>query len=818
MSDYNVNRRSRLSRAFILPILSLALLSSVIPAAAQSAPGRISGTVFARATSAPLPAVYVRVLDTKKEAIADRSGVYVVDDIPPGTYNVGFELPGYRSLIRTNVSVAPGRATELTVVMDRDEASESDLRVYQLEEFTVEEEASYFEADPEIEVSGRSIDSQEIMSASGAFKDIQRVVQVLPSVTSGADQENEIIVRGGNYGENLFVMDGIEIPNPNHFAYQGAGGGPISILPAEIIRDVNFIAGAFPARYGDKASSVMDISLRNGARDQFLTYLDTSMGGVRGIAEGPVGKGGTFLLTGHRSYLELIASSTGLSSVPSYGSLQSKMSYSLGSHILSWNTMWSDDHIEIERDEEENEEYNVDFNSGLFVTGITLRSFPSKSFSSEGVISYIRNKWDYQVWQDAGLRSEDRFNNRSVESELNAKYDASWFLGRHTLSAGVSIKNSRFDHDVFANEDTTYAYDTDFPSADQDTITGILAVHPAWRVEKDVSTYKKAAYAQLRLRPVRRLALRLGGRYDRMEYTDESHLSPRVAARLQLRRSLWLSAAYGIHYQSPSYLALTAHVKNRDNVDSYYTRQFVVGTEWLPRPDTRVTLEAYTKRYRDVPVAKEWFTADPWDDFDATGEMVNGALGHSEGIELYIQRKMSSSYSFILSYSFYRAFFEDPRTGDERPWDFDHRHMCTVSAAKFWRLMGASWYENMKKKWWYRWTAWLIPFGDEVQLSTRFRFAGGRPYTEPTYLREYHTWLVPADAALNTARYPDYHRLDIRLDRNYYFEGWSLSFYWDIVNIYNRKNLWGYDYDADGQVDRINQFSTVPVMGLSIKF
>jgi hypothetical protein len=337
-------------------------------------------------------------------------------------------------------------------------------------------------------------------------------------------------------------------------------------------------------------------------------------------------------------------------------------------------------------------------------------------------------------------------------------------------------------------------------------------------VQEDISTYKSAAHMQARIRLARRLALRVGGRYDRMEYTDEEHVSPRVALRYQVARSFWLSGAYGIHYQSPAYLLLTSHENNRDNLDSYYTKQFVLGTEWLPRPDTRITLEGYTKQYRDVPVGVEWLTTNPWDDFDATGEMVNGAQGHAEGIELYVQRKMSTSFSYILSYSYYRARFDDPRTGDERPWDFDHRHMCTLSAAKRWRMAGIPWYESMRRALWFKFLAFLMPFGDEVELSGRWRFAGGRPYTAPTYLRDYHTWIVAADAELNDHRYPDYHRLDVRLERRFYLKGRSVKFYWDIVNIYNRSNIWGYSYQEDGTADRINQFSTVPVMGVSIEF
>jgi len=251
------------------------------PASAQTdrETGSVFGTITDLTTESPLFGASVNIVDTQKGAMADDDGLYTIDRVSPGTYNIRFSMIGYRTLIKTNVTVSPGRGTEISVSLDQE--------AIEMGTITVKAKESYFEKDPEAEVSGRTIDTQEIMILSGGMMDIQRVVQVLPSVVSGSDQMNEIIVRGGNYGENLFVMDGIEIPNPNHFSDQGIGGGPISLLRAEFIRDVSFIAGAFPAKYGDKASSVMDITLRRGNSERILTNLDMGMAGAGVTAEGP---------------------------------------------------------------------------------------------------------------------------------------------------------------------------------------------------------------------------------------------------------------------------------------------------------------------------------------------------------------------------------------------------------------------------------------------------------------------------------------------------------------------------------------------------
>jgi hypothetical protein len=257
-------------------------------------------------------------------------------------------------------------------------------------------------------------------------------------------------------------------------------------------------------------------------------------------------------------------------------------------------------------------------------------------------------------------------------------------------------------------------------------------------------------------------------------------------------------------------------MKKNKNLKNYYTNQLVLGTEWLPKPHIRISLEAYTKRYEDVPVSKAWTTPDPWDSYE--GEIVNGANGHAEGIELYLHRKMRTSFMYIISYSFYRAWFEDPRTGKERPWDFDHRNIFSVNSAKLWRLNGKSWYIDMKKKTWYKALGWILPFGDEVMLSAGWRFAGGRPYTKPTYMRQFHTWIVRGDTPFNTERFSDYHRLDIRLDRRFYFNNWSLVAYFDIMNIYGRDNIWDYSRNEYGEKENVYQFKTMPVGGFNIEF
>ena len=776
--------------------------------------GKIRGKVTDRESNAPIPFVSVYIEGLPIGGTTDENGEYEIMDVPVGIHNIGFTLVGYRPLMKTNISVSTNRTTELSIRLEQE--------VIQMETIVVKTKPYYFEKDPEAEVSGKTIDREEIMNFSGSVLDIQRVVQILPSVVSGSDQMNEIIVRGGNYGENLFIMDGIEIPNPNHFAQQGIGGGPISMLRAEFIQDVSFMAGAFPARYGDKASSVMDITLRKGTKDRMLTNLDMGMAGIGLMAEGPLGEKGSFLLSARKSFLDLIISSTGLTAVPQYYNLQGKFTFNIfENHTLMWNSVYANDHIKIV-DQEEDIGYNqgvenVDSGGDQIINGITLKSLWTGNFYSVGVLSVIKNTYDIDVWENVHNTRMPQFKNSSTEQETQLKYDLSWQVGKSELSGGFSLKQAHFDHNVLADIDTVFTYDTSFTNAKDDTIIGTRWIYPQWKDDNNVNSLKSAVHAQIRFTPFDRLNLRVGGRYEHFSYNGKGHFAPRLGLRLKIARDFWFNGAYGIHYQSPAYISLTSHDDNK-NLDYYHTEQSVLGIEWYPWTDTRLTLEGYTKRYADVPVNESWTRKpyDPW--YSSNGKLVNAAKGHSYGIEFFIQKKMSGSFMYIVSYSNYRAYFKDPRTGDKRPWDFDHRNVFTTSVSKRWTLINSGWYKNMKTKFWYKTLSWLLPFGDEVMLSTKWRYVGGRPYTQPNYYRKYHIWLTENNTIFNDRRIPDYHRLDIRLDRRFYFKGWSLVVYFDFINFYNRKNVWSYSRNEFGEVENIYQFTTLPIGGFNVEF
>jgi hypothetical protein len=777
---------------------------SASPAPQSTTPGVLTGRIMDESTESPLPGAMILIQGTALGTSADDEGLFTVETVPPGIYNVRFVMIGYESRVLNTVVVNPGRTTTRVIPM----------KPTVLKAAGVEVTAGHFHGAKDAVVSNRSMDHEEIRMDAGSFEDIQRVVQALPAVVSGGDQENEIIVRGGMYGENLFVMDHIEIPNPNHFGYQGAGGGPVNMINNEFVRQADFYAGAFPARYGDKASSVLDISLREGDRRRRTGHATLGMSGAGMMVEGPLAGGkGSYMLSGRKSFLDLIISSTGMTSVPHYYNLQGKavMDLDRNDQILI-NGIFGDDRIHI-RDEDDSA-YNqgsddVVSKSRQYAAGATWRHLFSERGYSRVTLSRTLNHYD----QTARYDVTKRFTNLSTEIEHALRAEAVFQPSDGLeLGFGGAVKSIPLDLAVTWSADTLFEWDN---SRTPPAVTGIHETYPAYDQARNVTTSKAAAYGQVKFHPVRRMTAHLGIRTDYFDYTRKHAVDPRIGFSYALTPGFSLNLAFGRHSQSPAYVQLASHPDNR-GLGYKETRQAVAGFERLFRDDIRGTVEVFYKDYRGVPIDPAELTDDPYD--AGEGRLVARGKGNSRGVEFFLQKKMSGPFHATVSYSYSVSRGVDPRNGEEFNWDFDFRHVFTAIGGARWDLREKGWYRSLNRKAWTKWVDWLFPFADQVEAAVRWRYLGGRPHTAPAYEPEYRTWIVEPGTPLNDERYPVYHRLDFRLDRRYMFDGWNLVTYLDIMNVYGRENVWDYSYNGDGSKQKILQYQVFPVGGMTIEF
>jgi outer membrane receptor protein involved in Fe transport len=785
-------------------ILALFMLFTGFDPAGDSN-GKIEGQIIDGRNLQPLPGATIMIDGTDRGTATDSDGNFLIENVPAGSYNLTIRFLGYRTVRRSNVIVNPNRTTTLEIRMEEELIEGEELEV----------RGDFFERPRDAIVSSHSMDFEEIRRSPGDLVDIQRAVQALPSVTSGSDQLNEIIVRGGNPGENLFLMDHIEIPNPNHFAVQGAGGGPINLLNSYMVREIDFYAGAFSARYGDKASSVMNISLRNGTRDRLRGEASMGMAGAGALFEGPISSNGSFIFSARRSYLDWIVPATGLTAIPNYYNTQGKLTFDLGdSQTLFINGVYGSDNINIEGGDQAGYgrgAENLDTNNSQYIAGATLRSLWSDNLFSFTTLSSVQNNYFVEVYDLPGR--DVFFTNNSVETEHTVKTDVTYLASQNIeVSFGASFKDVNFQYDLVNEADTLFTYN----QGREDQITGIFDIYPEYRVNQDVSSYKTAAYSQLTLDLLSSFRVTGGIRYDYFEYNDFSSVSPRLGFSYFLNSDTSLNLAYGRHFQSPAYNDLVANEANR-NLDNKFTDQYVVGLEHIVREDLKFVVEAYYKEYDDVPVRRTLTTADPLD-FD-DGTFLNAGSAEAKGIELFLQKKLIKNFSGIVSYTYFESKAVDPRNGTTYNWDYDHRNMLTLMSGYRFRFGGKGWYERMKSKWWFHTVSWL-PFmpSDEFEISLKFRYLGGRPFTPPVYRPELREWIVDETQSLNTERYPAYHRLDLRIDKWYSYRNWNFVIFFDLVNIYNNDNIWSYQYNDDGTIDEVLQFNTLPVGGVTIEF
>jgi len=796
--------------------------------------GALTGQITDIDTHQPLVGANVILEGTTLGAAANLDGRFTIRSVPVGSYTVRVEMMGYKAQARANVHVVPQRETILNMALEP--------TVLEVEGLTVT--AGFFERAKDAMVSTRTVNIEEIRSDPVGSYDIFRMMQALPSVVSDADQTNEIIIRGGHPGENLFIMDHLEIPYPNHYSNQGLGGGPVTMVNTAFIDRIDFYAGAFSARYGDKLSSVMDVTLREGRRSRHLAEVSLNMAGAGLLVEGPFTDKGSYLAALNRSFLDLVIRQTGLMAVPQYWTAQAKVVYDLDHRRkLLFNFLGGIDAIVIEEEgtPQTRGAENVNFGSNQYTLGLTYKDLYSQNGYFLLSLGQSRTRFDIDVYKIlANSERDDYFNKDDVEIETTLKGD--WFYKLNPsleLGGGLNLKHVALDYyDRYAGESLIlYGYAPDsltMPEiVSREYFNDNILRNPRavvvpfdtlpdgnpWSRTSRPGFLKTGLYGQVLWQPQARLALILGGRIERMGFTGATNFSPRLSISYSLTDKLKLNASAGRYYQSPYYDQLFSGGVKTDSLKNFYADQGVLGLEYLLREDIRATLEIYGKTYDDMVISHASTTRDTSDDF---GGWVNAGAGYSYGVEFFIQKKFSNHWYGTFSYSRSVAEGIDPRyPGEDRTynWDYDFGDVMSLIGGYKIRYMDYDWYRHVKGRFWFRALSWL-PFwpADEFEMSFRARYVGGRPYTPETYDHNVRRWYTYEAQEWNTERFDHYFRFDIMLLQRFYFKKMSLVAFWDIMNVFNRDNPWDWQYNEDGTIEMVLQFKTFPIGGLTLEF
>ena len=728
-----------------------------------------------QATQERLPAATVQILGTSLGASTDEKGKFTISEIPAGSYQVRVSLIGYEPIVVSDIVVAVARPTEVVFKLHQ---TDIDLE-------GVEVRATYFQKNPDAPVSVQRLSYEEIRRSPGGFEDVLRAISVLPGVAQVQPGRNDLVVRGGAPSENLFVVDNIEIPNINHFGTQGAGGGPLSYINLDFVRETSFSTGGFGARYGDRLSSVLNIDLRDGRSDRVggKASVGSSQFGLN--IEGPFDKSGSFVFSARRSYLDFIFKASGFSFVPEYWDFLGRASYSLDQqNELTFLAVGAIDDVTF-FDRNADDRYNNSRILGTaqrqYASGFSLRHlFPS------GIATFTlgRSFIQYNGIQRDSLLNPI-FTNTSEEGENSLRGDVVMKLTPHTeFSFGTQARHITFASTLALPGFTTSFGDT-LSVQVQDYRTGGT---------------KAAAYAQISHHLWDRFVLTLGGRLDFFDLLETKfYAAPRASIAYEMTPLTTLTASAGTYYQNPSYIWLVANPDNK-RMKAIRADQYILGVEHLLRADLKVRLEGFLKVYGNYPAS----LTRPYlvlantgggfggaeDNFASFGldPLVSEGTGRSYGVELLLQKKLSEIPLYgLASVTLSRNVFT-ALDGIERTGAYDQQVILNLTAG--------------------------YQFDERWEASMKFRYATGRPYTPFTSTGTQNV------AEYNSLRVPAGHGLDIRVDRRWNFSTWNLIAYVDIQNIYNNRGSGSVRWNAREQRVETseNAIGILPSIGVSAEF
>jgi hypothetical protein len=742
--------------------------------------GKMKGKVIDRVTKEPLIGVNVTVEGTTTGAVTDSAGIFIVNSLPCNTVSIRVSLLGYKPQIKTDIVITNTKPAQVHVELEPTVLESK-------EGVTVRGE--YFYKPREVTTSEHSLSFEEIRRAPGAASDISRMVQSLPGVVQTTDSRNDLIVRGGSPSENLTIIDGFEIPSINHFGSQGTTGGAIGMVETEFISEVFFHSGGFPVQYGDRLSSVMDIRFRNGSEHTSGSF-DLSMAGAGGIIEGPIGQKTDYLFSIRRSFLNLLSKSspTGNKAIPIYQNINGKVTHKFSEKdIVSLFVLSGWDNIHINQDSSgfsnRKANYDVNMDNNEHLAGISYKHVGEKGFSTVQ-LWFTRNDYTNEANDFLVQPTDHVFQNDSREDQWALSLTRSVAVNKIIgITAGIGAKQVAVDYDLYHHPFTS-------PLG---TSYNALTIH---RINSHV---RGDIFAQATYKPIEEFVINAGGRINYFnELENQYSFDPRFGCSYTLMPDLTLNASYGIFHQAPDNIYLFGGEVQNTDLDFIKATQTIVGLEYLPLNGMKVSVEGYIKDYKNYPVSLDdprVSMANSGDSYGirSTEMLVSKGTGRSMGIDFFVQQKLVEKLYGLFSYS-YSQTLNAALDGVQRSGSYDIPHVFTISGGY---IINTNW-----------------------EISSKFHYVSGRPMSgiDEAASRTQHELVYDLNR-INTERYPDYWRLDIRVDYRAYFDNFNIVAYLDFENVTNRENIWDYAWDSVKNERRtIMQWKSMPVGGIKVEF
>ena len=734
-------------------------LLGLLTAAGAQPTHKIKGTVIDKASRQPLEFINVLILGLGRGAVTDAEGHFNIQEVPPGIYRLQASAVGYKTVLTPEYIVS---TKDLTIQIETEE------NLTELEGVTVT--ASPFRRDLESPVGLRIIGLQEIEKSPGANRDISRIVQSYPGVAfSPAGYRNDLIVRGGSPSENRFYLDGVEIPNINHFSTQGASGGPVGIINADLIREVNFYTGAFPADKGNSLSSVLDFKLRDGDMERNSLKATLGASEVSLSSNGHLGKKTSYLVSVRQSYLQFLFDMLGLPFLPTFTDAEFKLKIRFNTtYELTVLGLGGIDNMKLNTKlDGEKAEYILSYlpkiQQETFTLGAVYRHYAGAHVQSVVIShSYLNNRNTKYLNNDESSAKNLSLKLRSVEQETKFRIENASTFGNWKVNLGANLDYSQYTNTTFQR-----VYIDGGKTFDYHTYLGF------WRW----GLFGTISYAT----PDERFTTSLGVRTDANNFSSgmkgmSDQLSPRLSLSYRLTDGVYLSGNAGLYYQLPPYTGLGFKDNNGKLVNKYlrYMRvsQESIGLSWRPRNTFELSIEGFYKKYDKIPfsIVDGIPLACKGNDYGVIGNeaLSSTSQGRAYGAEILMKWLIAKKLNLSTSFTLFKSEYRNNKESEYIASAWDNRYIFNMSGTY---NFPHNWSLGMKVS--CIGGAPYTPYDiDKSSLVTAWN-AQGRPYYDY--------------GQYNTGRLPAFGQLDVRVDKTFYLKRCMLGFYIDLQNVTNSK-------------------------------
>jgi hypothetical protein len=778
-------------------------ISILVNAQSQELTQSIKGKITDADTQTPLPGAYVIIIgsDPMQGAVSDLDGNYKIAQVKIGRQSIKVSFIGYKDVYFAEVTLTTGAELVLNVKMTE--------AVSRLAEIVIKPEDILGEPINNMAtVSAQRLTVESTSRIAAGINDPGRTVQSYAGVSSLDDENNEIVVRGNSPRGMLWRMEGVEIPNPNHFSNgEGGNGGGVSALSTEVLDDSDFFSGAFAAEYGNAISSVFDLRLRNGNFDKREYTLQVGVLGIQAALEGPFSKNSeASYLVNYRysttSVLNNLGFEIGDSDVfPEWQDLS--FNFNLPTKKLGRINIWGLGGISSAADFAETDTANWVYRSDAYSAYEKHRLGiigASHNYLFSNNKSYLKTVLAYSHTNNIDLEDSIDFNKVKTltkdEEFIYNTFTASTFVNhkfnsQHTLRAGLIYTNQEF-----RLEAKNFNYDDDYLET---------------QIEQSGSTSRIQSYFQWKFRLSPALELNSGLHYTYLTVNHDYAIEPRLGVRWQMNSNHSFSYGLGLHSKSEPASIYMAQQEKTDgsivlpNKDLGMTKALhnVIGYNWNFAESFHFKAEAYYQYLYDVPVQVGDTTGTASALNFSSGftnkNFNNEGTGRNYGLELTLEKSFSNNYYMMTTASLFESKYTMPN-GIERNTVFNSKYI--------YNLLGGKEFEVGRRK------------QNVIGTNLRMMWRGGyrtipidldASNTSGEEVRDY-------DHAYET-KAPDYFRVDVGVSFRKNNPNWSWVLSADIQNITGKLNVWDEYYNAEsGALEQVTMVGMLPIINFKVEF